>query len=370
MFPNFLLSIFLFLCLDISAQTFQSKLLDVNTHENIGDAFVFISNSSISTTSDTDGIFTIDRSALPNSDIVISHINYETKYLLSTDLKEPLDTVYLNPTTHALDEVVLKSKGLRKRKKWLKRFTRSLLGTTKNADQSKLVNPDAVLFQEKQGLLTAITDDHLIFKNEKLGYNLWFLLEEYSLEKNDDVLYAGKVFFENFEEVSDIHLANRKEVFEKSSKKFFKDYVSGTYDTLQYTVALATLEGNGVFHYVGEMKRKNLISSNNENELVELKCHRFLRIEDKTIFANQKNNKTLSGFGNVSVSDIVSKKGQSQKDHSDYAVSYLKSKTKKIIVNREGIIQNQKDIEEYGYWSELRLADRLPDDFVYVPIKE
>lgn len=358
---------FFFFSLNISAQIFESKLIDTNTQEGIDNAFIFISNSSISALSEEDGTFIIDRSVLPNSEIVISHLNYETKYLQPADMESTLDTIYLNPTNHSLEEVVLKSKKSKKRKKWLEKFTTSLLGSTKNASQSKLLNPEAVLFTEVDNSLTAIAEEHLIFRNEKLGYNILFLLEEFSLEKNDDVTYIGKIFFEEFKTVNATQMANRKEVFVRSSRKFFKDYAAGSHDTLQYSVALATLEGNGFFHYVGEMERKNLISFDKDRNLIQLKFRRFLRIENKAVGSNQKvKNTTVGGFGNISVQDAARKKAKNKQDLSEYAVSYLKSKSDIIIVNKEGVIQNQKDIVEYGYWSELRLADRLPDDFQYV----
>jgi len=346
---------------------FESKLVDALTKQDIPDAFVFISNSSISALSEVDGTFTIDRSALPNSEIVISHINYETKYLQPEDITSTLETIYLHPTNHSFEEVVLKSKKSKKRKKWLERFTKSLLGSTKNSSESKLLNPEVVLFKESDNSLIATAKDHLVFRNEKLGYNLLFLLEEYALEKNDDVIYSGKIFFEEYKTISHAQRANRKEVFERSSRKFFKDYAAGSHDTLQYNVALATLEGNGFFHYLGEMKRNNLVSQDSISDLVELKFRRFLRIENKAIDSNQKaRNTTVRGFGSISVQDAASKKPKNKQDKSMYAVSYLKSKSNMIIVNKEGVIQNQKDIVEYGYWSELRLADRLPDDFQYV----
>lgn len=367
----FLISLLVAFHIPLSSQILTSYIIDSTTNEVISDAFVFISNSSISTVSDDAGKFTIDRTALPNSDIVITHISYDTKYLLPSEMQSNLDTIYMVPLKYEMDEIVLKSKGSRKRKKWLQRFTKSLLGNTKNATKSQLTNPEVVLFEENSGSLTAITSDNLMFKNENLGYNIWFLLDEYTLEKDEDVLYSGKVFFENFENLEPKHLENRIEVYEKSSRKFFKDYTSGMYDSLQYRVALASLESDGFFHYIGDMKRKNLLSYSSDSTNYILNFPRFLRIENKSIIHSQEKHKSSSGFGTLDRPGLViQKKSKNSRDRSDYAVSYLSSRTNQIIINRDGVIQNQRDIEEYGYWSDLRLADRLPDDFKYLPLKQ
>lgn len=351
------------------SQIFRSLLADINTKEQISDAFIFISNSSISTVSDSEGQFSIDRTHLPTSDIVITHINYETKYLLPKEVFKVVDTIFLSPAKYEIEEVVLKSKGSRKRKKWLRRFTKSLLGNTKNATGTKLMNPEVVLFQEKERKLNAYTSDYLIFNNETLGYKIWFFLSDYSLEKDDDVMYSGKVYFEDHNNLKPQQLANRNAVFERSSRKFFIDYTSENYDSTQYGVAIATLENDGFFHYVGDMKRTHLLKNSEKKERSELRFSQFLRIENRGVFGNQEKFKNSLGFGNVGIANIT-KKSKNKGDRSDYAVSYISSRSNKLVINENGIIQNPKDIEEYGYWSELRLADRLPDDFEYVPLEQ
>ena len=44
-------------------------------------------------------------------------------------------------------------------------------------------------------------------------------------------------------------------------------------------------------------------------------------------------------------------------------ISYLRSKTGKIIVNRFGKILNPDDVEEVGYWANMRTATLLPTDY-------
>jgi len=364
-----LTSLFVLLSIPSFAQVFQSVLADINTKEKISDAFIFISNSSIGTISDKDGQFSLDRTHLPTSDIVITHINYETKYILPKEVLKVVDTIFLSPVKYEIEEVVLRSKGSRKRKKWLRRFTKSLLGTTNNASGTTLINPEVVLFEEKDRKLKAYTSDYLIFNNETLGYKVWFFLNDYSLEKDDDVLYSGKVFFEDHDNLNTKQLANRNHVFERSSRKFYLDYTAENYDSTQYGVAIATLESDGFFHYVGDMKRSHLLMDSEKKEQSELRFSQFLRIENRGVLGDQPKFKNSSGFGNVGIANIT-KKSKNKGDRSDYAVSYISSRSNKIVLDENGIIQNPKDIEEYGYWSELRLADRLPDDYEYVPLKQ
>lgn len=353
------------------SQTFESRLIDEQTLEHIPNALIFISNSTKSTTSDRGGFFYIDRSSLPNSEIVISHIAYKTKHLDLSLLKSKTDTIYLTPFKHEIDEVVLKTKKSNKRKKWLKRFTSSLLGYTGNAKEMKLLNPEVVLFKEENNILKVETSKNLIFENDALGYKVLFVLEDYVLEKNDAVYYSGKVLFENYNELNEDQIINRNEVYSRSSRKFFKDYVSGSYDSLQYRISLATMEGEGFFHYVGDLKRKHILDSRTADNFYALKVNRYLRIENAAIVADIAKQDLKSKFGGAtSLMYMINNKNGKSGNKSDLAVSYLGSKSDRIILDSNGLIMNQKDIIEYGYWSEMRLADMLPDDFELVALKQ
>lgn len=360
----------------VEAQQMKAVLLDAQTKSPVDNAFVFISNSSVSDLSDQDGQFTIDRKNLESSDVVITHINYESKYISPKSISNEIDTFYLTPQNFELTEVTINRKDPKKRKKWLKRFTKSILGNTDLAKKTKLLNPEAILFVEKNDTLFAQADEYLVLHNEKLAYKIIFLLQDYALTKNDFVEYKGKLHYEDI--IEDYKQKDHKKIYKKrnetflqSSRKFFKEYVLNIHDVKKYHVGLSVLQPDGQFHYVGEIEREKILEPNTEETFFQLKFKRFLRIENRNISLQKNINSRSSGFGSLSkpseMDMVIQQKGDVKKSESEFAVSYLMSKTNKLIINQEGLIQNPRDIIEYGYWSDLRLANRLPDDFVYIP---
>ena len=59
-------------------QSIETVLVDQSTKEPIKNAFIFIRNTSISTISDITGFFQLDITAFPTSELVITHLSYQT----------------------------------------------------------------------------------------------------------------------------------------------------------------------------------------------------------------------------------------------------------------------------------------------------
>jgi len=71
-------------------ETIEFQLLDQKDQSYIFNAFVFVRNSSIGTTSDLEGRVQLDIKSLNDVEIVITHLNYETiSFMVDDQLKLP-----------------------------------------------------------------------------------------------------------------------------------------------------------------------------------------------------------------------------------------------------------------------------------------
>jgi len=159
----------------------SSLLLDDKTELPISDAFIFIRNTSIGTTSDLLGYFSLEIGDFKRGELVITHLNYQTKTFRLTDLENLAGIVRLSPKNLAFAEVKVKAKRLKskKRKQWMKQFTKALFGEGSNRRGMKILNPEVVWFQEKDGELLAEAVDYLSIYNPSLGYQLRFYCHQH-----------------------------------------------------------------------------------------------------------------------------------------------------------------------------------------------
>ncbi len=132
------------------------------------------------------GTFTLSVSMmgfLPYADNVIIKSNTAE---LSISLKAK--TIYLN-------EVVIG--GVDNWARNFKIFKAAFLGTSDNGKQAEILNPKALHFSVKKGVLSADADEFLIIENKRLGYTIKYLLKDFSYNANVSLsLYTGETVFE------------------------------------------------------------------------------------------------------------------------------------------------------------------------------
>ena len=151
-------------------------VLEETTQAPVYDAFIFIRNSSISTTTDLSGTFQLDIGDLQQVELVVTHLNYETK-TIKIPLRGALpETILLKAKSLEIAQVTVASKRSKskKRKRWMKRFKAAFFGETKNRKSVKIENPEVIWFEERGRNIKAEAVDYLSIVNEALGYKMRF----------------------------------------------------------------------------------------------------------------------------------------------------------------------------------------------------
>lgn len=160
---------------------------------------VYFSTTSKGGVTSPAGEFTLKNLPEGKYELVVSAIGYQTYVLPVSSTQYPHALkVQLTANTSELDEVVVEPYDKNGWRRWGKEFTDNFIGTTLNAWQCKLTNPEVLRFRfnRPKNLLTAKASEPLILENALLGYTIKFQLEEFTYHFDDNiVVYLGYPLF-------------------------------------------------------------------------------------------------------------------------------------------------------------------------------
>jgi hypothetical protein len=345
----FLFFLFPIMVLGQSGNNLVFRLVDKATGQGVSDAFVFFAGTSVGAISEENGQVEIQRKDF--LELVISHLNYETKVLSPEDVLEINDQeVSIVPSAIEIEAVTVSSDGnAARRKRWLKRFEAALLGSKKDRRQVSILNPEVILFAEDKSGLRAQASEAIRVDNDALGYDLRFLLDTFLLNRQGDVLYGGQAFFEDLaaedDQLGPVWETSRREVFANSKRHFLSQLRRNSVDPEKYKVGWTQLDDE--FEFLNYL----------ELNLDSLNWSRGLRADTLWFvgYLTVENRDIITNWGSSSYSRIAA---------DEYATSFLKSRSGRFIISPTGFLINNHEVEELGYWAEQRLAKRLPADFI------
>ena len=219
-----------FYCL---SQTLTGTILDANTNTPLETVAVYFDNTTIGTTTDEEGEFSIDYSDAIQSTLVISYLGYERVFIKDYRTKREV-TIKLKPTDVSLDEVFIDFDDGLTRKQKLRLFRKEFLGTSKYGKSCKILNEDDLILRydrEKQTLY-ASADVPIVIKNKALQYNISFDIIDFeasyryaNLETQDFALdkvsYAGTSYYKDLEKANKKRTKQKRENVYKGSVQHF-----------------------------------------------------------------------------------------------------------------------------------------------------
>ena len=321
------------------------EILDAQTGRPISNAFLFIQNSTIGASTDEKGFANIEVKNLEDYVVVITHINYVNATIPSNELSSTTHKILLTPNPVDLQEIVVQTKkrNASKRKRWMRQFQSEIFGPDIKKSQIKLLNPEAIWFEEKEGTLVAHAIDNLKINNQYMGYHLQLVLDHFSVSNQGDVKYNGKIFFEDLkaQQKNPKPIEERRAQYYSESKQlFFLSLVHGLpINTQQFELGITIPKEDGTFSY----SQKGLDSLNWRPGVYAdtILTKDYLTVIQKKVPLHKVNRLQVSKPN----------------------TSFLRSTTGQFILDHNGSIINQIDIEESGYWSNHRLAVELPIDY-------
>jgi CarboxypepD_reg-like domain len=334
-----------------SQYTITGLVIDSTSKEPLRGASVFCQNTTLGTATNKEGEFSL---ALKSGgyDLIISFSGYQTITKRISGDEGKLEIAMARNEKELMEVVIQTSNEVPDG--WAKYgnfFTENFIGTTPNAANCKLENPEMLKFYylKKSDKIRVLATGPLMIKNESLGYNMTYQLDSFVYYNKTNIsTYRGFCFFSEMDGTDSMKLkwvANRKKAYLGSILHFVRSY----YDS--------TLAEDGW-----------LIEMLDEND--DKKFNRITDPYDSTFYGYADSTNEVDIWYPRKLTVIYSKK----KPEAEYIKKFKLPKIVStqlsyidlndvITIQPNGYYYEQKDWINQGYWSWKNLADLLPYDY-------
>ncbi|WP_373511888.1 carboxypeptidase-like regulatory domain-containing protein [Persicitalea sp.] len=344
--------------------TLTGTVTDEMTGELLPFANVYINNSSIGTTTNEKGAYTLANLPIGNLDMAVSYLGYvPIKQTLRFEQPGRKTVLFKMRQGVELESVVIRSK---RSKKWQRQFkvvTRELLGTGKFAKLCKILNPEVLrITMEDNGHLLAQSTSPLKIENRALGYMIYQDLSDFDFYENT-MYYGGNTRFELLkpenEEEKNHWRANQKVAYQGSLKQLLTGMVS---DSLREN-------GFQVFQQVPDSLRAlRLLSGGGANaNPYSIKNYLHYRIDEvrgaKLIRPGELETERLLVSGTKLEVFDLNKKGNSRYADMPYAYSLITLPQGYAVISPQGWVVVPMGMEVGGDLANDRFANLLPSDW-------
>ncbi|MFH0991037.1 MAG: carboxypeptidase-like regulatory domain-containing protein [bacterium] len=326
----------------------KGRVTSSETGEALPNAIVYLNNTTIGTSSKPDGTFMIDRIPPGEYTLIISLVGFERQSravsLQSTTMLET--NVQLKPKQIIIGEREIIGGDAAEWKRLLPVFLKQFIGTSENAQASKVLNPEVVDLKVDSSTneLIASSDSIIIIENFRLGYKLFAEIEVCRYGLNDGrVTYDVMVRFQEIKAKNQTekqsHRLRRREAYTGSLRHFLKFlFERGLEENKFYLATGATVEhlasGRGIRLYEDSLKLVYFRDS--------LYCQLSQMLPVRVDYDEPPGSYILR------MSDLT---------------CFFALKDGTFIINKNGEIMSHLGIIVYGRWFKLRIADLVPFDY-------
>lgn len=368
-----LVILFLLPFTSISQKTIQGSVLNEATGLPIEGASIYFNNTSIGTSANAAGKFSIPFPDMVNAELIISAVGFQLIVFKPNEagIQDKNLVFKLSLKEQQLKEVLILTDAVRK--KYLAIFEREFLGITEEASRSAIKNKKDIYFTsgDTKNSIKAYSDTPLVIINKMLGYKISFDLGEFFYDqKSGRTFYYG---YTRFEEMGDKNswVKNRKHCYYGSTVHFYRSLINNDLKKQGYQIYLIKPVHFSTDSTAGS-KNKITVTRPNEQEEMAMAVG-VTATQIITADSSNSNNYNVTIPGKLMV--------QYQKDPSskDYLKkntlvqgylptgfrAYVTVKAPFISLNNTGIINNPMEVEYSGYWIYEKTANMLP--FNYTP---
>lgn len=323
----------------VESAAISGRVIDKKSAEPLVSVNVFLNNTTIGASTGPDGYFSLPSVPQGVYELIVSIVGYEheEKIVRISAGKEQRLFFQLNPRVYKVNSVdVAGSKA--EHRKWQRqyeRFKREFLGTTFNASQCHIINPEVLDFEDRDGALTATASEPLSVMNYALGYNANVILLIFS---RSDVGFLCRFKVQFVELVSEKRTEsweeNRLKAFNGSFRHFILALING--DIKDEGFYLSTTKGIDSrfsrFPYSNPNWQQKLFTYNEERSECKLHFANHLEVQ----YINEKD-------------ELTNKNSQ---------LSFIDLQGDSVSVDLAG--NSSQTITYYGRWGKERFAEVLP----------
>lgn len=333
--------------------TISGTVIDSTTNNPLLGAHVFLSGTSLGTSTDYAGRFTLSNLPPGAHTFTISIIGYGR---LSQDIvlkagEEKIFNRKLEPIIYDLGELYVGNLDDRW-ERLLNRFKNLFIGETSRADSVTILNPEVLRFQTRWwGRFTAEALAPLQIENRATGYLITYHLDEFR-HSGTITRWDGDSFFTPLTPADSVQLeywaSQRKEAFMGSLRHFFLSLVSDELENQDFMIYLNSRRTHG---YPPTNRRR-------------ASANRLVRdTEDQEHYH-------LSFFGNL---EIIYRGSEEEAGFARWArktrgpagaqTSFLELDKRPITIDPNGEIMETYGATRKGYMAYMRYAEALPKEY-------
>jgi hypothetical protein len=349
--------VLLLFALSAGAQQFSvlGKVIDSATGQPMSKASAFCQNTTFGTITNNDGLFYMN---LPNGgyDLIISFTGYEKQVRRISNTLANTDTMVfmMVPQDNSMAEVAVVASN-EVPDGWIKYgsfFTENFIGTTPNAANCHIENPETLRFfyTKKRNRLKVTAREDVIVMNAALGYRVRYQLDSFSYDYNTNISqYTGYPLFEEIdttEEVQTQWQKNRAKTYLGSRLHFMRSF----YDSLVQEEGFIVEKMTGGPKSTKGVTIENLYDSTfyfADSSGVDIDWQGKYRISYRKVLPDKKflQEFKLPAGTNVQVTLLDVSNG--------------------FVIEQNGYFYEQYEVINSGYWAWKKLAELLPYNYEY-----
>ncbi len=344
---------------------------------------VWLSNTTLGSATNENGLYTIRNVPFGRYVLVVSHVTHSPQRK-DIQLSKPLlrvASVRMKEVIYDSGEVVVSATDLREWEKNYKKFIEDFIGISNNASHCEVINPEVLTFNKDAGGYTAQASGLLKIVNNSLGYHINYLLVQF-IKHNDMLQFSGEPQFVEMIPSDDQEMELWRENRLKSYRGSLRHFLASLY--------AQTSDGEGfLMHQLKKLpsddmgKRvissldvrfvypNTLVESTGVKYLKELKFEDYLQVEyrneradNRYINQYQRDKQRIaitpmSGLGSAGSGGSIVLDEQQEINQ----VSWIRISSTNTAFNTYGISEDPYFVRQYGYWTFDRIAELLPFDY-------
>ena len=342
--------------------TLTGTVTDETTGAPLAFANVYLNNSSIGTTTNEKGTYTLTNLPIGNLDIAVSYLGYTPiKQTLRYEQPGRKTVQFKMRAGVALEDVVIYSKKGRKRAQRIKVVTRELLGKSRFSKLCTILNPEVLeVSLEDDGHLLARSKGPLKIENRALGYIVYQELNDFDFF-DGKLYYGGNTRFELLKPANDEERqrwrANQETAYQGSLKQLLTSMVTDSLREIGFRVFQEIPESQRMFKSVRAVNGSNAIRNHLHDRIEEVRGAQLIEPGELP------NERRVVSETKLEVFDLK-KRGNSPYSDLKHAYSVISFPQGYAVISPKGWLVMPMGISIAGDLGNDRFANLLPSDWV------
>lgn len=351
-------------------------VINDSTGAPVAGAHVFIAESMIGTVTGNDGDYRLERVPMGAHRLFVSIVGFEPQ-AMDVVVREGGTRVYdfrLKPTVVELGEVTVEGKENKRWQQQLQHFTRLFIGETPNAEQTRIINPEVLSFDDKVVRFTAKASETLVIENKALGYRIQYFLKEFGATPGR-VWYDGEPLYEELTPESPEQAAewdeNRRKAFMGSLRHFLLALISGraeeqgfaTFSRPAFDLSAGsspggvgpTATGSFAGNYRFPLDAKTIVLDGSNPSEKKIEFHGSVEIIYMGEMEDPSYSKWIRAQGGGG--------GRMKVGRENFQTSWIQLDSGSTLIDYKGDTLDPYGITQMGYFAYERAADDVPKEY-------